>query len=128
MLLNKKSKRFLSILITVLVLIVTSCSSSGSEEYPEPSDEQTPSANAITDYISEPESEQNTEPNAELEPLPDLEAKIIITNIVSECSPGGDYCGFDIRLGSPPTDNNEVSITIQDLKQTTEVEGLSNGC
>ena len=126
--LNKKSKRFLSILLTVLVLIVTSCSSSGSEEYPEPSDEQTPSANAITDSISEPESEQNTEPNAELEPLPDLEAKIIITNIVSECSPGGDYCGFDIRLGGPSDDNNEVSITIQDVKQATGVEDLSNGC
>ena len=132
MLLISRSIRYLFISVAALILISTSCSSSSSNKSSQAIDEEIPSANAVTDSISEPQEEPSaepiTEPVAEPEPLPELEAKIIVTNIVSECSPEGDYCGFDIRLGSPPTENNEVSIIIKDVEQTSEVETSSSGC
>ena len=127
-----KNIRYLFISVAALILISTSCSSSSTNKSSQTIDEEIPSASVITDSISEPQEEPSvepiTEPSTELEPLPELEAKIIVTNIVSECYPEGDYCGFDIRLGSPPTDNNEVSIIIEDVEQSSEVESSSSGC
>ena len=62
----------------------------------------------------------------EPDPTPELEPEFIRTNVFLDCSSDEDFCGFDIRLGRPPTD--EVRLVIREVQQTTNDEEPLDGC
>ena len=132
---QKKMNRCLTILMVLsLIVFSTACGSSKSstslEDNANESINMTEESDPIQETPLETDNESDTplESNTEPELLPELEAKITVTNLVSECLPEVDYCGFDIRLGGPPSDSSEVSVVILDIKQDDNTGVPVDGC
>ncbi len=121
---NSLKKYIFPVILTGLFVFLAACGSS------EDSDSSISSSFDASTEESTPEPGPTPEPDPtpELEPLPELEPAFIRTNVFLDCYSEENFCGFDLRLGSPPEDDNQVRIVIREVQQITNDEEPLDGC
>ena len=127
---NLLKKYILPVVLACLFGFLFACGSSddSNSSVSSSDDASVEAAMSEPDPTPEPDPTSEPDPTPELEPLPELEPAFIRTNVFLDCYSEENFCGFDLRLGSPPEDDNQVRIVIREVQQITNDEEPLDGC